>query len=795
MAAKLQGDRNKRPREENEKGAPQKIKKKRKISEEDDCQKQHNTKVLSKETRPCLSAEAFGEDCEISYDQLYEFLQYAALGKRHNIAQPSWCHVHHQRRLAGVVVVILSDVSQLHFYHFYLQFKRLRKMFSHRFSLPPPSRGFMERFSEAGSHSHQQVCEQEIHEDPIVQKYGECKHGLSRYVLTPKEMLHNNYPVEGSSSCRHFVHSGCSGPATNSSPLFGLDCEMCLTDKGSELARISLVDASGRCIMNELVKPEQPIRNYLTRYSGITAQLLHPVTTKLVDVQGQLKSLLPPDAILVGHSLNFDLQALQAMHFTASPVVNLKTTRWSSSHCEVINCQASMVHPNVIDTSLLFARKGGRRFKLKFLAEEVLGKEIQREDQEGHDPVEDARCALELAQYFIHQGPAKVAELNLEARLRVKQEEGDARNRPLPEPRNWVKNGAPKPIQRLLDSLRSAGQKPLLLGGETASSPSNSRHDVGSSNKRVLRRALEDVPRSSFSVLQFTVDSQQASSDLIASISAKMRTKLASMLMVYAGPFGKGACLKSLKRTFKEYGHIQSMRVVAETAKPHFCIQYDVLEAAQLAVERLNGAEVAGSSIKVQRPTTELTLDCELLVKELESDADNEAVIYVAGLGKSTSEAALRQKLGCPRGLKSVFLPTDPRSGRRRNYCFLKFHTAEGASCALGILAEQAHDGRRLHGRRAITPRRLYGWVSHASHNGGRPGIPHLPLGTHFQRQEQASALEQELKKAMKGLDCKLKKLYRCLPSRTLCVVLLPGSGSSYAAYSGLVMSVSFAEP
>lgn len=35
-------------------------------------------------------------------------------------------------------------------------------------------------------------------------------------------------------------------------------------------------------------------------------------------------------------------------------------------------------------------------------------------------------------------------------------------------------------------------------------------------------------------------------------------------------------------------------------SKPHVCVQYDTLEAAQLAVESLNGAEVAGRSIKVR---------------------------------------------------------------------------------------------------------------------------------------------------------------------------------------------------
>ena len=35
-------------------------------------------------------------------------------------------------------------------------------------------------------------------------------------------------------------------------------------------------------------------------------------------------------------------------------------------------------------------------------------KQIQTEEQNGHDPMEDASAALELAQYFIKAGPRKV---------------------------------------------------------------------------------------------------------------------------------------------------------------------------------------------------------------------------------------------------------------------------------------------------------------------------------------------------------------------------------------------------
>lgn len=41
----------------------------------------------------------------------------------------------------------------------------------------------------------------------------------------------------------------------------------CLTKLGHEVTRVSVVDSSGRCVMDELVKPHNPIYNYLTRYT------------------------------------------------------------------------------------------------------------------------------------------------------------------------------------------------------------------------------------------------------------------------------------------------------------------------------------------------------------------------------------------------------------------------------------------------------------------------------------------------------------------------------------------------
>jgi hypothetical protein len=48
-----------------------------------------------------------------------------------------------------------------------------------------------------------------------------------------------------------------------------------------------------------------------SRYSGVTKKMLASVTTRIEDVQRNLRELLPKDAIIVGQSLNGDMHAIK----------------------------------------------------------------------------------------------------------------------------------------------------------------------------------------------------------------------------------------------------------------------------------------------------------------------------------------------------------------------------------------------------------------------------------------------------------------------------------------------------
>lgn len=211
-------------------------------------------------------------------------------------------------------------------------------------------------------------------------------------LLSGWQMVEENFPlpIKGlmeSKYAGYVLTNDSYKDVTSTSPMFGIDCEMCRTTSGDlELTRVSIVDENEKIFYEELVKPDNKIIDYLTRFSGITHKMMKNVTKRLKDVQEDIRRILPSDAILVGQSLSNDLHALK------------------------------MMHPYIIDTSVIYNITGDRtrKTKLQTLAREFLSERIQ-EGRGGHCSVEDSLASLRLTKHKLahdlHYGDAVMANV------------------------------------------------------------------------------------------------------------------------------------------------------------------------------------------------------------------------------------------------------------------------------------------------------------------------------------------------------------------------------------------------
>ncbi|KAI0414782.1 ribonuclease H-like domain-containing protein [Xylaria grammica] len=151
-----------------------------------------------------------------------------------------------------------------------------------------------------------------------------------------------------------------------------IDCEMVgIGPKGQDhmLARVSCVDFHGKQVYDSFVIPREPVSDYRTEITAITASTLRaPTARPFGEVQATVADLLK-GRILVGHDVRHDLAVLELGH----PTPQIRDTARHSK----------------------FRKYGhGPKPALRVLAREILGLDDFQRGK--HSSVEDARVAMLL---------------------------------------------------------------------------------------------------------------------------------------------------------------------------------------------------------------------------------------------------------------------------------------------------------------------------------------------------------------------------------------------------------------
>lgn len=330
---------------------------------------------------------------------IQQLILFSIMG-RHTYLPSRWCQLEKYSDVSHTVVLAIEGISLYHFTSYESVLKGLSVLFENKIEVITPNHNNLIEDLAALPHinlhkdkfgSLEETFQNVIDNMTMIKAIfpirisnmntvhnsipATDKYSRKLLLMSIWQMVEDNYPLPLKGElCRKYKNYVLTkelySEISSSSPMFGLDCEMCRTQNElSELTRITIVNEKHEIIYDKLVKPYSRITDYLTKYSGITEAMLRNVTTRLEDVQRDLRRILPDDAILIGHSLNCDLKALK------------------------------MMHPYCIDTSVIFNITGdrSRKSKLRTITKKFLGEVIQQ-DSSGHNSAEDSLASLKLAQ-------------------------------------------------------------------------------------------------------------------------------------------------------------------------------------------------------------------------------------------------------------------------------------------------------------------------------------------------------------------------------------------------------------
>ncbi|XP_055969825.1 apoptosis-enhancing nuclease [Sorex fumeus] len=214
------------------------------------------------------------------------------------------------------------------------------------------------------------------------------------------------------------VAAGC---VASPSKCVAIDCEMVGTGprgRVSELARCSVVSYHGDVLYDKYVRPELPVADFRSRWSGITQRHLSGAVPFQVARKEVLKLL--KGKVVVGHALHNDFQALKYVH--------------PRSHTRDTTCVPSLLGPHGAPTRA--------RVSLKGLALELLHKKIQV-GQHGHSSVEDAATAMQLYRLVEDRWEEQVGGLCAQPEDRERDSSSDMQQ--FMDDRYWPEDLAPGP--------------------------------------------------------------------------------------------------------------------------------------------------------------------------------------------------------------------------------------------------------------------------------------------------------------------------------------------------------------
>ncbi|XP_044514254.1 poly(U)-binding-splicing factor PUF60-like isoform X2 [Gracilinanus agilis] len=220
--------------------------------------------------------------------------------------------------------------------------------------------------------------------------------------------------------------------------------------------------------------------------------------------------------------------------------------------------------------------------------------------------------------------------------------------------------------------------------------------------QKAKKYAMEQTIKSVL-VKQTIAHQQQQLTNL--QMAAQRQRALAIMCRVYVGSIHYELGEDTIRQAFTPFGPIKSIDMswdsVTMKHKGFAFVEYEMPEAAQLALEQMNSVVLGGRNIKVGRPSN--IGQAQPIIDQLAEEARAFNRIYMASVHQDLSDEDIKTVFEAFGTIKSCTLARDLTTGKHKGYGFIEYEAAQSSEDAVSMNLFNL-GGQYLRVGKAVTP-------------------------------------------------------------------------------------------
>ncbi|XP_043468402.1 poly(U)-binding-splicing factor half pint isoform X2 [Leptopilina heterotoma] len=237
---------------------------------------------------------------------------------------------------------------------------------------------------------------------------------------------------------------------------------------------------------------------------------------------------------------------------------------------------------------------------------------------------------------------------------------------------------------------------PGILGAGLPKISSEQQDTVNKAKKYAMEQSIKMV------LMKQTLAHQQQKNKLVL-----RQQVLLLMCRVYVGSISFELKEDTIRQAFLPFGPIKSINMswdpVTQKHKGFAFVEYEIPEAAQLALEQMNGVMIGGRNIKVVGRPSNMP-QAQSVIDEITEESKHYNRIYIASIHQDLTEDDIKSVFEAFGPITYCKLAQGSSPHRHKGYGFIEYETMQSALEAIASMNLFDLGGQYLRVGRAITP-------------------------------------------------------------------------------------------